>query len=168
MKYANISLGQNVEIDPSSSVNNVTIRDNVKIAKRCSIFGHPDFPLEIGAESYVGMNGILEGFSKKITIGTHVSIAPNVHVMSGSGPNASKDFQRIFPIVTGEVFIGDHTWIGAGAVIMPGVHLGRFCIVAANSFVNKSFPDFAIIGGCPAKVIRMLTEEEKNKVQSHD
>ena len=39
MKFSNINLGKNVEIDPSTSFNNVIIKDNVKIAKRCSIFG---------------------------------------------------------------------------------------------------------------------------------
>jgi len=59
MKYANIILGSDVEIDPSSSINNVKIGDKVKIAKRCSIYGGPANPLELGANTYVGMNTIL-------------------------------------------------------------------------------------------------------------
>jgi acetyltransferase-like isoleucine patch superfamily enzyme len=58
------------------------------------------------------------------------------------------------------VSIGDHTWIGAHAVIMPNVELGKFCVVAANSFVNSSFPDYAVIGGTPAKLIRILNDNE--------
>lgn len=162
MKFANISLGRDVEIDVSSSVNNVVIGNQVKIAKRCSIYGSPDCILEIGSGSYVGMNSILNGFADKLVVGSNVSIAQNVNIMVDSGPNASPAMQRVFPTEKGPVTIGSHCWIGASAIIMPNVKLGEFCIVAANSFVNKSFPAFSIIGGIPAKFIRSFTEEEKS------
>lgn len=166
MIFSNITLGKDVEIDPSTSFNNVTIGDRVKIAKRCSVFGRSTHPLEIGHDSYLGMNTLIEGYAEKIIIGAHVSIAPNVHIMSSSGPNASTSLQRVFPITSGPVVIGDHSWIGAGAVIMPGVTLGRYCVVAVNSFVNKSFPDFTVIGGAPARVLRKLSEREIQEIKS--
>lgn len=164
MKIENIHLGVNVEIDPTSTINNIIVGDYVRIAKQCSVFGGPNNLLHIGKHSYVGMNAIIEGFNDKITIGEHVSMAPNVYIMSGSGPNASLSMQKVFPIIKAPVEIGNHTWIGAGSVIMPGVTLGMYCIVAVNSFVNKSFPDFSIIGGSPAKVIRTFTEDERNRL----
>lgn len=168
MKYANILLGKDVEIEPSTSVNNVHIGDHVKIAKRCSVFGGPDNLLEIGENSYVGMNAILNGFAAKVKIGRNVSIAQNVNIMADSGPNASQTMQSIFPIEKGPVTIGDHCWIGASAIIMPGLTLGAYCIVAANSYVNRSFPDFSIIGGTPAKLIRSFSKEEIEKLGPHD
>jgi acetyltransferase-like isoleucine patch superfamily enzyme/2-polyprenyl-3-methyl-5-hydroxy-6-metoxy-1,4-benzoquinol methylase len=152
MNFANISLGSHVEIDPSTSINNVIIKDGVRIAKRCSIYGGPDNLLELGTNGYVGMNSVLNGFAAKLNI------------MVDSGPNASPGMMKLFPIVKGPITIGNDTWIGASAIIMPNVTLGEFCIVAANSFVNKSFPAFSIIGGSPAKLIRSFTEEEKEKV----
>ena len=161
MKFANISLGKDVEIDASSSVNNVSIGDQVKIAKRCSVYGSPDCILEIGRGSYIGMNSVLNGFAERLIIGSNVSIAQNVNIMVDSGPNASPAMQRVFPIEKGPVTIGNDCWIGASAIIMPNVSLGEFCIVAANSYVNTSFPEFSIIGGIPARHIRTFTEEEK-------
>lgn len=161
MKISNISLGENVVIDPTTSINNVKIADNVKIAKLCSIYGSEKNQLEIGQSSYVGMFSILNGFSRKLTIGKYVSIAQNVNIMTDSGPNASEEMQKIFPLISGEVQIGDHSWIGANAIIMPGVHLGKFCVVAANSFVNKSFPDYSMIGGNPAKLIKTLLSPDE-------
>ena len=161
MRFANIMLGKDVEIDPSSTVNNVTIGDNVRIAKRCSIFGGPENILEIGKESYVGMNSILNGFAAKLTIGANVSIAQNVNIMVDSGPNASRRLQRLFPLTKGKVEIGDHCWIGASVIIMPDVKLGDYCIVAANSYVKDSFPAYSIVGGNPARLIRTLNEEER-------
>ncbi|MEG2278313.1 MAG: acyltransferase, partial [Odoribacter sp.] len=160
MIFANISLGLNVEIDPTTTINNVVIKDYAKIAKYCSVFGSKEFPLIIGEHSYIGMNTILNGYSAPLTIGACVSIAQNVNIMTDSGPNASERLQRVFPIKTGIVEIGDHSWIGASVVIMPDVRLGKYCIVAANSFVTKSFSDYSVIGGSPAQKIRTLSSDE--------
>ena len=168
MKFENILLGKNVEIDPSSSVNNVLVGDNVRIAKRCSIFGGPEYQLEIGYETYIGMNSIINGYKAKLKIGTNVSIAQNVNIMVDSGPNASTELQKIFPIEKGPVSVGDHTWIGASVIIMPNVILGEYCVVAANSYVNQSFPAYSIIGGSPAQLIRTISEEEKTKLFQND
>ncbi|MCX6279312.1 MAG: acyltransferase [Bacteroidetes bacterium] len=166
MKFANINLGSDVEIDPSSSINNVIIGDRVKIAKRCSIFGGSDNPLEIGAGSIIAMNSIINGFAARVKIGKNVGIGQNVNIMADSGPTNSPQMQKVFPLVTGPINIGNHCWIGASAIIMPNVSLGDYCVVAANSFVNKSFPEFSIIGGNPAKLIRFFTTEEIEKLQS--
>ncbi len=164
MILQNISIGTDVSVHETSSVNNVVIGDGVKIAKRCSIFGNRNAPLIIGDGSYIGMNSIINGFACSVVIGKHCSIAQNVNIMADSGPNASDAMQRIFPILKGGISIGDHTWIGASVTIMPNVTIGRFCVVAANSFVNMSFDDYCIIGGTPAKLIRRLTEREVNEL----
>ena len=168
MKFENISLGKDVQIDPTTSINNVLIGDMAHIAKRCSIFGGPKNLLEIGRETYIGMNSMLNGYKAKLKIGSHVSIAQNVYIMVDSGPNASTQLQKIFSIEQGPVIIGDHTWIGACVVVMPNVTLGDYCVVAANSFVNRSFPAYSIIGGSPAQLIRMITEEEKTRLFQDD
>lgn len=168
MKFANIILGENVEIDPSTTFNNLSIGNNVKIAKRCSLFGSADNMLEIGENSYVGMNTIINGFAAKVKIGHHVSIAQNVNIMADSGPNASVVMQQLFQIEKAAISIGDHCWIGASAIIMPAVQLGDFCIVAASSYVNKSFPAYSIIGGTPAKLIRSFTQTEINQLAIND
>lgn len=164
MKFANIVLGSDVEIDPSTTFNNVIINDNVKIAKRCSIYGGPSNLVELGAYTYVGMNTIINGYAAKLIIGKNVSISQNVNIMVDSGPNASISLQKVFPVEKGPILIGDDCWIGASSIIMPNVTLGKYCIVAANSFVNKSFPAYSIIGGNPASLIRSFTEKERAKI----
>lgn len=164
MITSNIQLGADVFIDKDASVNNVQIGSKTKIASQVKIFGSPEHILNVGEGCYFGPYTIVEGFNAQVTIGHHVSFAQNVNLMSGSGPNASEALQKIFPIIKGSVQIGDHSWIGASAVIMPHVHLGKFCIVAAHSFVNQSFPDYSVIGGTPAKLIRTLTPEEIEKI----
>jgi len=164
MELSNIILGDNVQVDPSTSFNNVHIHDHVKISKNCSIFGSKEAPLVIGESSYVGMFSILNGYAAPLVIGKHVSIAQNVNVMTDSGPNASPRMQRLFPLQKGDVSLGDHCWIGAGVIIMPGVSLGECCVVAANSFVARSFEAYTMVGGNPAREIRRLTPDEIRKL----
>ena len=168
MKTSNIFLGKEVYIENNSRVNNARIGDDTKIAGNVRLFGSEDNLIEVGVGCYFGLNSIIEGYNAKVTIGNYVSFAQNIILMSGSGPNASLILQKIFPIVKGEVIIGDHSWIGANVVIMPNLCLGKFCIVAANSFLNSSFPDYSIIGGTPAKLIRKLSEIEINKLENSD
>lgn len=164
MKFANIILGQDVDIDTSSNVNYITIGDRVRIAKRCSVFGSAEHQLFIGDDVYIGMSVQIVGYWEKIKIGNNVSIAQNVTIMSASGPNGSNRLLRVFPIKKGIIEVGAHSWIGTGTIIMPNVKLGDFCIVAANSFVNKSFPSYCIVGGNPAKLIRYFTQKEIDTV----
>ena len=164
MKYKNIIINGEVEIEPTSmmGLNNVVLSDGVKIAKNCSLFGGPNNLLEIGKDTYVGMNTIMNGYVDKIIIGTNVSFGANVYLMVDSGPNASERLQRLYPVEHGPITIGNHCWVGSVRLIMPGVTVGDFCIVAANSFVKQSFPAYSIIGGTPAKLIRKMTQEEIN------
>lgn len=155
----NIKLGEGCDVDSSSSINNVDLGDGVKIAKRCSVFGSREHILKIGADTYIGMNTTINGFGADVAIGRNVSIAQGVNVMSNSGPNASVEMQKYFPILCGSVMIGDHSWIGANAVILPNVTLGDFCVVAANSCVNTSFPSYSVVGGNPAKLLYTLSED---------
>jgi UDP-3-O-[3-hydroxymyristoyl] glucosamine N-acyltransferase len=103
MILSNISLDSGCDIDPSTSINNVEIGCNVKIAKRCSVFGSSTSPVKIGANTYIGMNTIINGYAASVAIGKNVSIAQSVNIMADSGPNASKEMQKYYPIVSGKV-----------------------------------------------------------------
>lgn len=60
-------------------------------------------------------------------------------------------------VSTQPVVISDDVWIGANAVILPGVTIGRHCVIAAGAVVTKDVPDNTLVGGIPAKVIKQLT-----------
>ena len=165
MITANISLGKNVEIDPTASVNNVSLGNNVKIRKYSSVFGAPSHPVIIADDTKISSSCFLNGYDAPLIIGERCGISRHTHIMTGSGPWSEK-MRRIFPVIRGLVKIGNDCWLGSDIIIMPKVTLGDFCIVASNSFVNKSFPAYSIIGGNPAKLIRSFTEEEIKKV--HD
>lgn len=92
----------------------------------------------------------------KIYIGDYTQIAPNVGIIS-----ANHDLYDSRKHIVSKVKIGKYCWLGMGTVILPGVELGDYTIVAAGSIVTKSFPDgFCVIGGNPAKLIKLLEKEK--------
>lgn len=89
-----------------------------------------------------GINGI--------TFGDNIYIGPGVKIISAN--HSETDYQAH---VTGQpIRIGDNVWIGANAVILPGVEIGSNVIVGAGSVVTKNVPNDCVIGGNPAKEIR--------------
>jgi virginiamycin A acetyltransferase len=63
----------------------------------------------------------------------------------------------------GDIIIGNDVWVGYESVIMPGVNIGDGAIIASNSVVTKNFPSYSVIGGNPAKLIKMRFSDEEIK-----
>ncbi len=59
------------------------------------------------------------------------------------------------------VVIDDDTWIGTNAVIVGNVHIGKHCVIGANSVVNKDIPDYCVAVGAPARIIRKFNFSKK-------
>ena len=91
-----------------------------------------------------------------IFIGNYVNFASNIGIISGN-----HDLYDQTKHIKKEVRIGDYTWIGQGAIILPGVTLGPRTIVGAGSIVTKSFPDgYCVIAGNPARLIKQLDRDK--------
>ena len=58
------------------------------------------------------------------------------------------------------ILIKEDAWIGAGATILPGVCIGKHAVVGAGSVVTRDVPDYAVVVGSPAKVVRTLDAEK--------
>lgn len=108
-------------------------------------------------EDNVGLNSrVYLGGQGGIEIGKNVIVGPDVKIFSENHNFANKE---ILIKEQGEtrkgVKIGSDCWIGSGSIILDGVNLGHGCIVAAGSVVTKSFLPFSVIGGVPAKIIKL-------------
>jgi Acetyltransferase (isoleucine patch superfamily) len=89
-----------------------------------------------------------------ITIGNDVMIAAHTIISSQThDPNAPlfRETQIMKPVV-----IEDNVWIGSGAIILPGVHIGTGSVIGAGSVVTKDVPPGSVVVGGPSKVIRQL------------
>ena len=159
---SNVFIEEGAEVSDHASLNNCIIRKGTKISRDVVAFGSAKEPLKIGENSYVGMGCLLQGFSSKLTIGNNTSLAPRCQVLSDSGPNASLKLQKIYPIIKGDVLIGNDCWIGSLSVIMPGVLIPDFTIIGANSLVKHSLESFTINAGNPSRIIKKFKFKDLN------
>ena len=110
--------------------------------------------IKIGRDTIVGFRSFLDG-RDSLTIGDHVDIASEVMIYNSEHDLSAPDFSARSAPVT----IGDYVFIGPRAIIMPGVSIGRGAVVAGGAVVTHDVPEFAMVGGVPAKVIG----ERKNR-----
>lgn len=157
--------------------NNVCINQNSIIHSFTHIFSNCILNNSIiESYSYIGRNCLVQN----ATIGKFCSIANDVFIGLGKHPldlfSTSPIFYRIdnplkFKLVEEEydmeeyspITIGHDVWIGARAIILDGVSIGNGAVVAANAVVTKNVPDYAIVVGSPAKVLRYRFTEDKIK-----
>lgn len=89
-----------------------------------------------------------------ITIEDDVQIAANVQLLTNNHDPYERKILPCRPIL-----VKKGAWIGAGATILPGICIGAHAIVGAASVVTKDVPDYAVVAGNPARVVRMLDAE---------
>ena len=109
----------------------------------------------IGDGVYIGEGLVItDKLDKEITldIGNNIGIGQNVIIVLVSGPKHS-GLIDYFEIKAEPVIIKDNVWIGAGAIILPGVTIESYSVVAAGAVVTKNVESYKIVGGVPAKEI---------------
>lgn len=112
----------------------------------------------IGNRCLVNHNCVIQaGKSKngRITIGNDVHMGANVMVFGFNHGSYTKDIPtKEQDYLDAAVTIHDDVWIGGGAIILAGVDVGKGAIIAAGAVVNKDVPEYAIVGGVPAHIIK--------------
>ncbi|MCR4959325.1 MAG: acyltransferase [Prevotella sp.] len=108
----------------------------------------------VGDYTRIGLHNTIIG---PVTIGSHVNLAQGITV-TALNHNFSDATLRIDQqgVSTQPVTIGDDVWVGANAVILPGVNVGSHSVVAAGAVVTKDVPEHTLVAGVPAKVIKHL------------
>jgi acetyltransferase-like isoleucine patch superfamily enzyme len=112
----------------------------------------------IGAYSRVNRDCTLD-FRGGLTIGDNVSISAEVAILTIANLETSRGHGEGRPVL-----IEDNVWIGMRAMIMPGVTLGRGCVVAAGAVVTADVPPRAIVFGVPARPVGTRSEEDAEYV----
>lgn len=108
----------------------------------------------IGDHTRVGLHNTIIG---PVTIGSHVNLAQGITV-TALNHNFEDTNKRIDEqgISTNPVIIEDDIWIGANAVILPGVTIGHHSVVAAGAVVTKDVPPHSLVAGVPAKIMKQI------------
>ncbi len=134
--YRRFSLGQKSVIESYSCINNA-VGDVI-----------------IGDHTRIGLHNTIIG---PVTIGSHVNLAQGITV-TALNHNFEAPERRIDEqgVSTQQVTISDDIWIGANAVVLPGVTIGNHCVIAAGAVVTKDVPPHSLVAGVPAKIIKQI------------
>jgi acetyltransferase-like isoleucine patch superfamily enzyme len=124
------------------------VNDGMKIGKGISVMGNVDF----GSEPYL------------ITLEDNVRISFGVSFVTHDGGTwAFRDKPEYADVIKyGKIHVGERTFIGCNSTILPGVTIGKRCVIGAGSVVTKDVPDGTVVAGVPARVV-MTTQEYAQK-----
>jgi acetyltransferase-like isoleucine patch superfamily enzyme len=156
-----ISLGDRVAMDDYGLLDasgageaGVVVGNDVIISRNCIIQGKTG-PVVIQERTDIGCNVVISS-GGGISIGKAVLIGGNCYIGGGRYLTDRLDLPMLDQGVysKGPVVIEDDVWLGAGATVLDGVHIGKGCVVGAGAVVTKDIPDYAIAVGVPARVIR--------------
>ena len=117
--------------------------------------------VSLGDYSDLGVRCQING---PVTIGDYVMMGPDCIIYTQNHkfddltiPMQQSGFSEVKPVT-----IGNDVWIGGRVIILPGVNIGNGVIVGAGAVVTKDIPDYAIVGGVPAKIVKYRNESPKN------
>ena len=157
----NIALGNNVTIDDNSLIDGrgageqgVVIEDDVIVNRNCMIQAKAG-PVRLGSRTTIGSNSVIVSMAG-VEFGEAVLVAGNCYFSAGAYhvDDTTSAVMDQGAYSKGPIIIDDNSWIGTGAIILDGVRVGKGAIVGAGAVVTKDVPDFAIVAGIPARVIR--------------
>ncbi len=133
----------------------VRIASDVVIAGALSLRSDTTNKVIIGHNTYLNSEVRFGCQNDCITIGNHCLIGPRVSFESG-GHNVVYESFKGRGFYTKKIIVADKVWIGAGSIILQGVTIGKGSVIAAGSVVVKYVNEFCVVGGVPAKFIKLL------------
>lgn len=132
----------------------ITLGDDVYVGHQTILKGYYKGRMTIGRETWIGQQCFFHS-AGGITIGEKVGIGPGVKILTSRHTEAGRDLAILdSPLEFGEVVIEDHADLGIGAIVLPGVRIGRGAQVGAGAVVSKDVPAYSVVAGVPAVVIK--------------
>ncbi len=141
-----------------------------KVGRNCIIGKGSDLTyhnISIGDNVSIGKNSMFMCTRAEIKIGNNVMFGPHVFMITGGHRmdmvgrfmNSIGNEEKL-PENDKDIIIEGDNWIGANAIILKGVTIGRGSVIAAGAIVTKNVPRYAIVGGTPAKLVKMRFSPE--------
>jgi len=143
------------------ALDGVTLGDHVVIGQNAWIqlvsYKGRKGTISVGNGTQIGRGAVISAIDS-IVIGAKCLLSYHVSIFDHDHEVTNVDISPMESGISqiGPVIIGDDCFVGAHTFILKGVHLGKHCVVGAHSVVTKSFPDYSVIAGNPARLIRTL------------
>ena len=115
--------------------------------------------VHFGSGIYVNSNLTLVD-DGHIYVGDKVMFGPNVTIATANHPIDPELRSRALQY-NKDVYIGENVWIGAGVIVVPGVHIGKNSVIGAGSIVTKDIPENVVAVGNPCRVLREISKHDK-------
>jgi maltose O-acetyltransferase len=112
------------------------------------------YNLSIGDNTFVNFNTVILDCAE-VTIGDRVQIGPAVQLIAADHPRAPQDRRDLWELAR-PISIGSNVWLGAAAIVLPGVSIGDDSIIGAGSVVTRDIPSGVVAVGSPCRVVREL------------
>ncbi|HVF48488.1 MAG TPA: acyltransferase [Pyrinomonadaceae bacterium] len=185
---ANVSLGKDVYIDTSygfasffsERADGLRLGDATGAYDRTSFVVAPEGRISVGA--YTVLNGTYLVCNERISIGDHCLVAwgsvitdtwgdarsATLEARRASLSAAARDARRRLPPVCAPrpVTLEDNVWVGFDSVILPGVTLGRGCVVGCKTVIPQDVPPYAVVVGQPARIVRYLDADDTGEARA--
>ncbi|SEA01017.1 transferase hexapeptide (six repeat-containing protein) [Pseudobutyrivibrio sp. ACV-2] len=150
-----IYIGNNVH---TTNGKNIELGENVKIRPFCDIFGLKNMVImdncDIGTRNRIAGNVVIE---KAVLIGPDNYICSYDHCFNDlSNPIMFQGTHSPKKNGHDHLRIGEGSWIGTHCAIIGDVHIGKHCVIGANSVVTKDIPDYCVAVGTPARIVKRL------------
>lgn len=145
-----LKIGSHVKIGPNSSFHIQMPNGNAQV--------------KIGNNVFINHGFSLDCNESKIIIENNVTIGCDVTVL-GTNHDINDIENQYKKLIDKEITIGEGCWLGTRVIILPGVKLGKGCIVGAGAVVTKTFDDYCLIAGNPAKIIKKYDFTKKKWVR---
>lgn len=134
---------------------NVHLGARVYVGHQAILKGYHDRELHIGEGSWIGQQCFFHA-AGGLTIGRAVGVGPGVKILTSAHAEAGRATPILHaPVTRAAVVVEDDADLGVGAIVLPGVTIGRGAQVGAGAVVTKDVPAYAVVAGNPARVLRM-------------
>lgn len=183
---SNVNLADNVYVDTSYAFAAFHSEqpDGLFVDKASGCYDRSSFIVGTKGRVKVGKFSILNGTviicNNAVTIGNHCLIAWNSVIadtwLTSSSfllrqaklKESAHDPLRRYPFA-GEslpVVLEDNTWVGFGSIIMPGVRLGRGCVIGSKTIITQDVPPYAVVVGDPPRIVKFLVQDDTNEARA--
>lgn len=158
-RHSGVEIPKSCDIHPGSQIH--PRNGKIRLGEKCQIADGAivQGPVTMGENCSVQTGSIVIGYGSGsdpgfVKLGHNVRIAPFAQLIAGNH-DISNPEGPIGPVIGATISIGDNVWVGGRVIITGGITIGNNAVLAAGAVITKNVEPYAIVGGVPAKLIRL-------------